>query len=64
MSSDEINAIAPYKQFNRNFKEQQGMGLGLYISKLLTEFNRGAFTIQSKPDEGTNICLYIPLYAQ
>ena len=33
MSEDEIAAIGPFKQFHRDEREQQGLGLGLAICK-------------------------------
>jgi two-component system, sensor histidine kinase and response regulator len=57
MSKEEINEIGPYIQFNREQLEQQGMGLGLYISKKLIQLNGGDLTIQSTVNHGTKIVL-------
>ena len=50
MSSEEIASIGAYAQFNRQIREQQGIGLGLTIAKRLTELYGGAFMLS----EGTN----------
>jgi signal transduction histidine kinase len=48
-------------QFERQFYEQQGMGLGLSLAKLLVEFYDGNIVIQSQENIGTNLCISIPL---
>ena len=42
-------------QFDRKQNEQQGLGLGLIISKRLTELHGGSLTIQSEPGVGTTV---------
>ncbi|TCS37065.1 two-component system sensor histidine kinase AtoS [Paucimonas lemoignei] len=39
----------------------KGMGLGLSISRQLTEMNGGRLDIQSKPGSGTSVSVYFPL---
>jgi signal transduction histidine kinase len=55
MTSDQINRVGAYMQFERKLYEQQGMGLGLIIAKNLAELNRGRLTIQSTPAQGTTV---------
>lgn len=61
MSAEEINSIGAYTQFNRAFYEQQGLGLGLVIAKRLAELHGGDLTIDSTPDEGTTVCVRLPV---
>lgn len=55
MSEDEISNIGPFVQFQREKYEQQGLGLGLYIAKKLTEINEGEIKITSEADKGTTV---------
>jgi signal transduction histidine kinase len=41
--------------------EQQGVGLGLVISKMLTELHDGVFSIESEPGKHTRITVALPL---
>ncbi len=61
MMPKEIKSIGAFRQFERNIFEQQGVGLGLSLAKLLTEMNNGTFTINSKKSLGTNITISLPL---
>ncbi len=55
MSREQIAGIAALAQFERTIYEQQGVGLGLVISKRLSELHDGSFTIQSEEGKGTSI---------
>lgn len=55
MTRDQISKISALAQFERNFFEQQGVGLGLVISKRLVELHDGKFNIQSVEGVGTTI---------
>lgn len=59
MQLKEINA---YQQFDRDKREQQGLGLGLAISKTIIKKTRGVFSIISQKDVGTTIKLFFPLH--
>jgi DNA-binding response OmpR family regulator/two-component sensor histidine kinase len=47
--------IAPFKQFNRKRFEQQGLGIGLFLVKRLTELNNGDLRIVTSEGEGTQV---------
>jgi signal transduction histidine kinase len=61
MTDQQIANIGAFMQFERQFYEQQGMGLGLSLAKLLVEFYDGNIVIQSQENIGTNLCISIPL---
>lgn len=61
MSDQQIADIGAFMQFERQFYEQQGMGLGLSLAKILVEFYGGNIDIQSQENLGTNLCISIPL---
>jgi two-component system sensor histidine kinase/response regulator len=60
-SENELNKIGATQQFNREEKEQQGLGLGLFLSKIITKEFAGVFNISSKEKEGTTIKILLPL---
>ena len=53
MTPDQISRIGPHMQFERKTFEQQGAGLGLVISKRMTELLGGQFQISSVPGAET-----------
>jgi two-component system sensor histidine kinase/response regulator len=61
-NSDELIRIDAGQQFNREKREQQGLGLGLFLSKNILKKSNGIFTIISEENSGTEISLYFPLY--
>lgn len=61
MSVSQINTVAVLTQFERKIYEQQGVGLGLIISKRLVEIHDGAFELDSIIDEGTTITFSLPI---
>ncbi|WP_278034861.1 hybrid sensor histidine kinase/response regulator [Flavobacterium nitratireducens] len=58
---EELKSIEPNKQFNREQMEQQGLGLGLYLSRIVVLKSKGLFSIVSKEGEGTKITLLLPI---
>lgn len=58
----EIKEINVNQQFNRDKKEQQGLGLGLFISKTFMKKIKGVFSIISQKNAGTTIKLFFPLF--
>ena len=64
MTAEQLKNIGAYSQFERKLYEQQGSGLGLIISKRLTELHGGKFTIESVPNKGTRVCVEFLLPAE
>lgn len=60
MTLEQISKIDTFQQFERDFYEQQGLGLGLVIVKGLLEIYNGKFVIESKPDDGTSVIITLP----
>lgn len=61
MSPKDIESIGAYMQFERALFEQQGLGLGLALVYRLAELHGGSVHVESKPDRGTHIQIYLPL---
>jgi K+-sensing histidine kinase KdpD len=61
MTDQQIANIGAFMQFERQFYEQQGMGLGLSLAKILVEFYGGNLEIKSQENMGANLCISIPL---
>jgi CheY-like chemotaxis protein len=61
-TAKELKEINVNQQFNRDKKEQQGLGLGLFISKTLIKKIQGVFSIVSQKDIGTTITIYLPIH--
>ena len=60
MSEEHIASIGAMIQFERDIYEQQGVGLGLTISKKIVEMHDGEFTTESKVGIGTEITFTLP----
>lgn len=56
-----MEQIGAFVQFDRNIKEQQGMGLGLYFVQKLAEFNNVTFQITENIPTGTVVTFKIPI---
>ncbi len=61
MTKEQIANIGAYMQFERQRMEQQGSGLGLVISHLLTRLEGGMLSVDSKPEAGTTVTLVLGL---
>lgn len=57
MTREQINNIGGFMQFERWLQEQQGMGLGLVVVKLLAEIYNYDVTIDSAKGEGTTVTI-------
>lgn len=62
MSSEQIDNVGAYKQFERSIYEQQGVGLGLSIAKRLVEIHDGNFIIVSEPNNGTKVSYSLKIH--
>ncbi len=60
MSKEQIGSIGAYVQFERTVYEQQGVGLGLIISKRFVELHDGVFTIEAEENQGFKVTLSVP----
>lgn len=63
LSPDELQRIGAGQQFNREEREQQGLGLGLFLSKKILKKENGLFTIISNKEFGTVISLFFRLHS-
>jgi two-component system, sensor histidine kinase and response regulator len=61
MTSEQINSLGAYMQFEMSGAEQQGVGLGLAIVKLLLELYQGNLAIESLPGKYTAIRVTLPI---
>lgn len=62
-STEHITKVGAYMQFDRKLHEQQGLGLGLAITRRLTELHAGTFAIQSEKGSGTTVTIRVPKQA-
>jgi len=60
MTPEQIANLGAYIQFDRQIYEQQGMGLGLSITKRLLQRHGGNLVIDSTPDQGTTMRAILP----
>jgi signal transduction histidine kinase len=64
MTQEQIETIGAYMQFERDFYEQPGLGLGLITAKRLAEAHRGQVSIHSIPNEETTVTVLLPCSSQ
>ncbi|MDZ8186424.1 MAG: response regulator [Nostoc sp. ChiSLP02] len=60
MTPQEIEKFGAFLQFNRKSYEQQGSGLGLAIVQHIVNLYGGELTIDSIPQKGTTVSVYLP----
>lgn len=61
MTADEAAGMAPFRQWQRETREQQGLGLGFAIARRLAEFNGGSLDISPREGGGCTVRLLFPL---
>jgi two-component system, sensor histidine kinase and response regulator len=61
MSADQVKNIGGFIQFERWLHEQQGMGLGLIVVKLLAKIYNADLDINGKLEEGTTVSLRLKI---
>lgn len=61
MTTEQIATIGPFKQFERQYYEQQGVGLGLKIASLILQIYQGKLSIVSNHELGTKVEIQLPL---
>ncbi|NWF70831.1 MAG: hybrid sensor histidine kinase/response regulator [Chloroflexi bacterium] len=54
-------ALFDFEQIDRSAREQQGMGLGLYVSRRIIAAHEGSFQLFSMPQRGTQVVVGLPL---
>jgi signal transduction histidine kinase len=60
MTPNQLADIGAYLQFEREFHEHQGMGLGLVIAKRLTEIHGGGMEFRQSPGGGLTVSVHLP----
>jgi signal transduction histidine kinase len=60
-STEQIQSVGAYLQFERKMYDHQGLGLGLAIAKKLAQLHDGTLTITSSPGGGSTVAVRLPL---
>ena len=63
MTPSQWESLGAYMQFDRRIYEQQGIGLGLIITKRLTELHNGSVGFSSAVGKGTTVTVALPIRA-
>ena len=64
MSYEEISLISSFRQFQRNFYQQTGLGIGLYMVKRIIELHEGHINIENPSGNGTKIEIKLKINKQ
>ena len=60
MTTEQIDRVGAYMQFDRSLYEQQGMGLGLILAKRIVELHAGELRIESCLGQQTTVTVMLP----
>jgi two-component system sensor histidine kinase/response regulator len=60
MTEEQLSKISGFQQFERGYYEQQGAGLGLALTRALTELHNGTIAIVSEKNLGTTVTITLP----
>jgi len=60
LSTEHIQRIDAYVQFERKMQDREGLGLGLAIAKKLAELHGGRLALNSSPETGTTVIVKLP----
>ncbi len=60
-STEQINRIGAYVQFERKMQDVEGLGLGLAIAKKLLELHGGSLAVESGQENGSKVSVKLPL---
>ncbi|MEO0561792.1 MAG: hybrid sensor histidine kinase/response regulator, partial [Chloroflexota bacterium] len=63
MKPEQVQSIGAYKQFEREYYEHQGIGLGLIIVLQMAALHEGTVDVESTPHQGTRVTVSLPLLA-
>ena len=61
IAADEASRMAPFQQWRRAQREQQGLGLGFAIARRLLEFNGCSLAIAPRAGGGATVQLSLPI---
>ena len=60
MTTEQVSQIGAFVQFERQYYEQQGQGLGLTIARRLVQLHGGTLDITSECGRGTTVTVTLP----
>ena len=62
MTEDQVStALLPFQQIDREQKEQQGTGLGLWLADKIVQVHNGDLRIASVAGKGTRVLVRLPI---
>ncbi len=61
MTPEQVASLGAFRQFNKDFNNQEGLGLGLTIAQRITNLFHGSMTINSNQGTGSTIKVFLPL---